>query len=53
MFAINAKTGELLSEFPFAEVSARANYYVLNGNMDKLCIDQVSHAAAILYNYML
>lgn len=52
MFAINTKTGELLSEFPFTEVSARADYCVLNGNLDTLCIDQVSHADAVLYNYM-
>lgn len=53
MFAINAKTGELLSEFPFIEVSAKANYCVLNGNVDELCIDQVSCADAILCNYVL
>lgn len=53
MFAINTKTEELLPEFPFTVVSAKGNYYVLNGNMDKLCIDQVSHADAILCNYML
>lgn len=50
MFAIIAKTGELWPEFPFIEVSAKANYCVLNGDMDKLCIDQVSHADAILYD---
>lgn len=52
MFAINTKTGELVPEFPFTEVSAKANYYVLNGSIDKLCMGQVSHADAILYNYV-
>lgn len=53
MSAVNVKTVGLLSELPFVRVPAQANYYVLHGARDKLCIDRVSPADAVLSNTLL